>query len=144
MPEAWAEGKRGREEGNLGRWLIWVAHQHPQGWACSQCGWTFFAPTLLTDAEAKSAYDRLAAANFAEHDCTKYAQRANPSERESSEGDSVAQRARNLVVRGFKPKDAVEITLQEIMFEHRGDPTTVEKARVDAEDFLRRVKEGLI
>jgi len=47
-------------------------------------------------------------------------------------------------VRGFKPKDAVEITLQEIMFEHRGDPATIEKARVDAEDFLRRVKEGLI
>jgi hypothetical protein len=47
-------------------------------------------------------------------------------------------------MRGFKPKDAVEITLQEMMFEHRENPKLMEKARVDAEDFLRRVKEGLI
>jgi hypothetical protein len=123
----------------MGRWLIWVAHQHPQGWACSQCEWSFSIPTLLTDAEAKNAYDRLAAAHFGEHDCTKYARRAKTSERES-----VAQRARNLVVRGFRPKDAVEITLREIKFEHRDDPTVIEKAQVEAEEFLRRVKEGLI
>jgi len=47
-------------------------------------------------------------------------------------------------MRGFKPKDAVEITLQEIMFEHGRDPKIIEKARLDANDFLRRVKEGLI
>ena len=46
--------------------------------------------------------------------------------------------------RGFKPKDAMEITLQEMMFEHRGDPKFIEKAQKEAEDFMRRVKAGLI
>jgi hypothetical protein len=119
--------------------LIWIADREPQGWACSQCKWTCPMPTLLTDTEAKSAYDRLASAKFAEHDCTRYAPRGNLSEQ-----NSFAQQARNLVMRGFKPKDAVEITLQEMMFEHRENPKLREKARVDAEDFLRRVKEGLI
>jgi hypothetical protein len=36
----------------------------------------------------------------------------------------------NLVIRGFKPKDAVEITLQEMIFEHRENPKLMEKARV--------------
>jgi len=47
-------------------------------------------------------------------------------------------------MRGFKPKDAAQITLQEIMFEQRNDPSLVKRAQNDAEDFLRRVKEGLI
>jgi len=81
----------------------------------------------------------LASARFAEHDCTKYAQRANPSG-----SDSFAQRARKLLIQGFKPKDAVEIALQEIMFEHRGHPKIIEKAHSDAEEFIRRIKEGLI
>jgi len=49
-----------------------------------------------------------------------------------------------LVIRGFKPKDAADITLDEIIFEHRNDPQVAEKARKDAEDFLIRVKGGLI
>ena len=58
--------------------------------------------------------------------------------------ESFAARARKLVTRGFKPKDAAEITLQEIIFENRNDPVAVKKARADAEDFLRRVKDGII
>ena len=123
----------------MGGRLIWIADREPQGWACSQCAWTCHMPALLTGTEAKSAYDRLASAKFAEHDCTKYAQRGNLSEQ-----SSFSQKARNLVMRGFKPKDAVEITLQEMMLEHRENPKLMEKARVDAEEFLRRVKEGLI
>ena len=30
------------------------------------------------------------------------------------------------------------------MFEHSGDPKIIEKAHLDADDFLRRLKEGLI
>ncbi len=123
----------------MGRSLTWITDREVHGWACSQCEWTYPIPTLLTDREAKDAYDRLASANFAEHDCLKYLRRANPSYQES-----IAERARKLVMRGFKPKDAVEITLQEIMFEHGRDPKIIEKARLDANDFLRRVKEGLI
>ena len=60
------------------------------------------------------------------------------------DGDSFADRARKLVVRGFKPKDAAEITLQEIVFESRNDPSIAARAAADAEDFIKRVKEGRI
>jgi hypothetical protein len=109
------------------------------GWACSQCGWTFPVPALLSDQEAKSAYDRLASRKFQEHNCENHGQ---PDMAPDSE--SFAERARKLVTRGFKPKDAAQITLQEITFEKRNDPNAVKKAQGDAEDFLRRVKEGLI
>jgi hypothetical protein len=123
----------------MGRWLTWVSHQRATGWACSQCGWTFPVPSLLTDQEAKSAYDRLASSKFQEHDCAAHGQPELVADSES-----FASRARKLVTRGFKPKDAVQITLQEITFENRNDPGAVRKAQGDAEDFLRRVKEGLI
>ena len=61
-----------------------------------------------------------------------------------SDSESFAARARKLVTRGFKPKDAAQITLQEITFENRNDPSAAKKAQADAEDFLRRVKDGLI
>jgi hypothetical protein len=123
----------------VGRFLTWVSNQRLQGWACSECDWTFPIPALLTDPEAKSAFDRLAAAKFRGHDCTAHGQRrAAPAE------EGFAERARKLVVRGFKPKDAADITVQEILLEHRNEPGAAERARADAEDFLRRVKDGLI
>jgi hypothetical protein len=121
------------------RWLIWVGEQQLQGWACSRCEWNFPVPTLLSNRDAKNAYDRLASAKFAGHDCQEHSQRASGSQEET-----FAERARKLVTRGFKPRDAVEITLQEIMLEHGNKPTIIEKARADAEAFLRRVKEGLM
>jgi hypothetical protein len=123
----------------MARWLTWVSDQRLQGWACSQCEWAFPIPALLTDPEAKSAYNRLASAKFQEHDCAQHGKRTGPVD-----NDSFAARARRLVMRGFKPKDAVEVTLQEIMLEQRSNPKMVEQARADAEDFLRRVKDGLI
>ena len=47
-------------------------------------------------------------------------------------------------MRGFKPKDAAEITMQEIIFESRDDPDIARKVQIEAKDFLQRVKEGLI
>ena len=123
----------------MARWLTWVADQRRQGWACSQCEWHFPVPSLLTDPEAKSAYDRLAAAKFQDHDCAGHSQSAEPAV-----SDSFAERARTLVLRGFKPKDAADITLQEILLEHRNDPKMMAQARADAEDFLRRIRDGLI
>lgn len=123
----------------MGRWLTWVSHTRLTGWACSQCGWTFPVPPLLSDQEAKSAYDRLASSKFQEHDCMAHGQPAV-----LSDSESFAARARKLVTRGFKPKDAAQITLQEITFENRNDPGAARKAQADAEDFLRRVKDGLI
>jgi len=123
----------------MGRWLTWVSHQRLTGWACSQCGWTFPVPAMLTDQEAKSAYDRLAASKFQDHDCSVHGEPAV-----LIDSESFAARARKLVTRGFKPKDAAQITLQEITFENRNDPKAASKAQADAEDFLRRVKDGLI
>lgn len=49
-----------------------------------------------------------------------------------------------LIKRGYKPKVAVELALQETEIEHGHDATMMEKTRADAEDFLQRVRKGLI
>ena len=123
----------------MARWLTWVSDQRLQGWACSQCEWHFPVPSLLADPDAKSAYDRLAAAKFQDHACAEHDQPAAPAV-----SASFADRARGLVLRGFKPKDAADVTLQEILLEYRNDPKMMEQARADAADFLRRLKDGLI
>src|SRR5262249_19501424 len=123
----------------MARWLTWISEPQRQGWACSQCTWSCDTPSLLTDADAKSAFDRLAAAKFQEHDCNQHEAR-----HDTGRVESFADRARKLVTRGFKPKDAAEITLQELTLEYRNDKQAMDRARMDAEDFLRRVKEGLI
>ncbi len=56
----------------------------------------------------------------------------------------VAERARTLIRTGYKPKDAVELVLQEIALEYRNDPRIMEKARGDAENFLLKISKGLI
>ena len=123
----------------MGRWLTWVSHQRLTGWACSECGWTFPVPSLLTNPEAKSAYDRLASSQFQDHDCAVHGLPAV-----TGDAENFTARARKLVTRGFKPKDAAEITMQEIVFENRSNPAAAKRAKDDAEDFLRRVKDGLI
>ena len=124
---------------NTARQLIWTSHHTFQGWTCSQCEWNYPLPTLLTDADARTAYDRLAAGKFREHKCADHLARLEPADR-----DSFTARIRRLVQQGFKPKDAVELSLQEVALEYRGQPKTLEKARIEGEDFLRRVKAGLI
>ena len=123
----------------MARWLAWISEKDSHGWGCSQCAWIFQLPSLLTDPEAKKAYDRLAAARFQEHDCSLFAEK-----KQTGDGPNLTERARKLVMRGFKPKDAVELSLQEITLEFRSDPKMIQRAREDAEDFLRRVNEGLI
>ena len=49
-----------------------------------------------------------------------------------------------LVMRGIKPKDAVEIMFEEVALERGKNPKAMEKARADAEEFLRRIREGHI
>src|SRR2546426_2278925 len=120
------------------RSLTWVSDKHLTGWACSACDWTFPLPSLLSDPEAKKAYDRLASAKFQRHDCATH-QPVVPLDR-----DSFIARARGLITRGFKPKDAAEITMREIIFESRDDPDIARRVQIEAKDFLQRVKEGLI
>ncbi|HYM74791.1 MAG TPA: hypothetical protein VE377_02340 [Candidatus Dormibacteraeota bacterium] len=121
------------------RELIWTSHRTFEGWTCSQCEWNYPLPTLLTDADARTAYDRLAAAKFRDHKCAEHLSRLGPADQ-----DSFTARIRKLVSQGFKPKDAVELFLQEIELEYRGQPQTLARAKVAGEDFLRRLKAGLI
>ena len=126
-------------EKNTARQIIWTSDHSFQGWTCSQCEWNYALPTLLNDPEARTAYDRLAAAKFREHKCADHLSRL------ASPGDSsFTPRIRKLVTQGFKPKDAVELFLQEIALEYRNQPKVLAQAKTDAEDFLRRVKAGLI
>ncbi len=86
---------------------IWTSHHSFQGWTCSQCEWNYPLPTLLTDADARTAYDRLAAGKFREHKCADHLRRLGGADHES-----FTPRIRKLVAQGFKPKDAVELFLQ--------------------------------
>jgi hypothetical protein len=90
----------------------------------------------LSDPDAKSAYDRLARSRFDEHDCSKHPKVASDTE------ESFSNRARKLISRGYKPKDAVELVLEEIMLEYRHEPKRIEKARVDAQEFLSGLRKG--
>jgi uncharacterized protein YoaH (UPF0181 family) len=121
------------------RTMNWMSAHGSQGWICSRCEWNYPLPTLLTDPEAKTAYDRLASGKFREHACENYMSRLK-----TGEPASFAERIRKLVSQGFKPKDAVEILLQEVELEHNGDPKMMEQARREGEDFLRRIRVGLM
>jgi hypothetical protein len=127
-------------EARTARELLWSSDRSFQGWTCSQCEWKNPLPTLLNDPEARTAYDRLAAAKFREHKCADHLSRLDSP----SNGESFTPRIRKLVTQGFKPKDAVELFLQEIALEYRNQPKVQAQAKMDAEDFLRRVKAGLI
>ncbi len=127
------------EEDKNARVMTWVTDPNFQGWICSRCGWNYPLPTLLSDPAAKTAYDRLAAGKFRDHAC-----QAHPSHPKSSEPASFTARIRSLVREGFKPKDAVDILLQEVALEYHNDPKLLARARADGEDFLRRMREGLM
>jgi Zn-finger protein len=120
------------------RSMVWIEGTDG-GWSCSNCQWKIPVPTFLSEKEARDAYDRLAAAKFAEHNCEECS--LVP---EQSATSTVADRARILVMRGYTPKVAVEIVLYELEFEHRNDPGFMAKARVEAEEFLHRIRKGLI
>jgi hypothetical protein len=122
------------------RELIWTSNHTFHGWTCSQCEWNYPLPTLLNDPDARTAYDRLAAGKFREHKCADHLTRlgARP------DGDSFTAKIRQLLGQGFKPKDAVELMLQEVALEHRNEPATLAEARLEGEDFLRRMRAGLI
>lgn len=133
-----SEDRRHLEE-TTARQMIWTSHHAFQGWTCSQCEWNYPLPTLLNDPEARTAYDRLAAAKFREHKCADHLRRLAVPDQET-----FTPRIRKLVSQGFKPKDAVELFLQEVALEYRNQPKVLARAKEEAEDFLRRVRAGLI
>ena len=102
-------------------------------------------PTLLSGEEAKAAYDRLASAKFRQHLCEAATRiSATMAVAKHDVESAFVERARMLIKRGYKPKVAVELALQETEIEYGRDPTMMKKAHADAEDFLQRVRKGLI
>jgi hypothetical protein len=124
---------------HMARALIWMAYRDVQGWACSQCEWTYPLPSLLTDPQARDAFDRLASAAFKNHDCARH-----PKSAPAKPQEIFIKRMREFVSRGYKPKDAADLVVQEAMLEYRNEPATVQRARTEAEEFIRRVREGKI
>lgn len=122
--------------------LIWNDDPQNGGWACSNCSWKYPVPTFLSDPEAKRAYDRLAAAQFRDHICDS----PLPSRtvEDTSNEPSFDSRVMKLIKVGYKPKDAVDIALDEIGLEHRNDPKVMAAARNAAQVFLQKVREGRI
>ncbi|HLV86974.1 MAG TPA: hypothetical protein VKV39_08370 [Candidatus Sulfotelmatobacter sp.] len=121
------------------RELLWTVEPTFQGWTCSQCEWSNALPTLLRDPEARTAYDRLAASKFREHHCEDHRSRlVVPAD------ESFTERIRKLVSHGFKPKDAVELMVQQVSIEYPKNPKVQAQAKSEGEDFLRRLRAGLI
>jgi hypothetical protein len=120
------------------RELLWTVDKNFQGWTCSQCEWNSPLPTLLNDPEAKTAFDRLAAGKFRDHKCADHSPRLIPA------AEGFTSRIRRMVAHGYKPKDAVELFLQEIALEYRNQPAVLDQAKSEADDFLRRLRAGLI
>lgn len=128
------------------RFLIWTEGDN-KGWACSNCRWRFPVPTFLSGDDAKGAYDRLAAIKFKEHQCegedeTSFSE--FQPETKLDAGAPFAERARVFIKRGYTPKVAVELVLHEIEVEHGSHSQAMEKARAAAEDFLVKVRKGII
>lgn len=124
----------------MARNLAWAQDAGSARWICSECEWNYPLPTLLTDPEARSAFDRLARSRFEKHNCDDYPRQA----RSPVLGDSFSDRVRKFIVHGYKPKDAVQLVLDEIALEYRHQPSAIEKARLEAEDFLRKLRQGKI
>ena len=126
------------------RSLIWIQGDE-EGWACSNCRWTFPVPTLLNGKEAVAAYDRLAGVKFREHKCEAETSPSAPIQEPHRGVDThFAERARTLIKRGYTPKVAVELVLQETEVEHGNDPKVMAEARAEGEEFLLRARKGLI
>jgi hypothetical protein len=99
---------------------------------------------MLADPEARRAYDRLAAGKFRDHQCeTKFQPRADPPSAQPTD-TGLAERARVMVMRGYKPKDAVELVLQEMALEYSGHSNIMERARKESQEFLDKIRRGLI
>jgi hypothetical protein len=127
----------------MARYLVWSDETQDKGWRCSNCDWTFPLPTLLQDEEAKKAYDRLGTLKFKEHVCDDTVSSRRQAAA-TSRAPTFAERARAFVMKGYKPKDAVALVLDEVALECRNDPKIVSQAKAEGERFLLQIREGRI
>jgi hypothetical protein len=92
-------------------------------------------------AEARAAFDRLASAKFRDHVCEPWQSKRAQQEKREIDIDG---RVLVLIMRGYKPKDAVELALKDIALEFGNDPHAMAEAQAAADLFLRRLREGLM
>ena len=85
------------------RSLIWT-EGNEAGWSCSNCQWRFVLPPLLSGEKAMGTYDRLAAARFHEHSMRTCRDRFWQSQQNTTPDTFFVDRARMLIMRGYKPK----------------------------------------
>jgi hypothetical protein len=81
---------------------------------------------------------------FREHACLDAGFAAPKMEPAVGYGSPFADRARALIKRGYTPKIAVDLVLHELEIEHGSHSRKMDQARTDADDFLRKVRQGLL
>lgn len=121
--------------------MIWLDGA-PPGWACDRCNWRFPAPFSLDDDEAKGAYKRFATVNFRSHKCQAETDIAKSRAPGFNQENDFAGRARMLIMRGYKPKDAVEAVMRELTAECNNDGQALKKLRAEAEQFMLKIQQG--
>ena len=98
----------------------------------------------IRDHPETGAYDRATEAKVREHQRERETRSAQEQAIHRAADTAFADRARMLIKRGYAPKVAVELVLHEMEFEQGNNSRAMEKARADAEDFLRRARQGII
>lgn len=81
----------------------------------------------------------MAFAQFSEHDCKLHPSNGNQPETESHIG-----KMRLLVMRGSSPEEAAGEVLKEVSSRYPDQPATIDKVRKEADEFLRRIREGFL
>ena len=108
----------------MARWLTWVSHQTFDRMGVFAMRLDFSRPV---DADRSGCEECIRPAGFQQISGTRLCS-CTGNRPALSDSESFAARARKLVTRGFKPKDAAQITLQEITFENRNDPSAAKRA----------------
>jgi len=98
----------------------------------------------IRDHPETGAYDRATEAKVREHQREGETRSAQEQAIQRAADTAFADRARMLIKRGYAPKVAVELVLHEMEFEQGNNSRAMEKARAEAEDFLRRTRQGII
>ena len=98
----------------------------------------------IRDHPATGAYDRATEAKVREHQREGETRSAQEQAIHRAADTAFVDRARMLIKRGYAPKIAVELVLHEMEFEQGNNSRAMEKARAEAEDFLRRTRQGII
>jgi hypothetical protein len=126
------------------RSLIWIEGD-ANGWACSNCGWKFPRPNTAYCRGSEGCLRPPSRCEVCEHKCeAEPSVSATKREIKRNADTTFEERVRVLIKRGYRPKVAVELVLQEVEITHGNDPRFMERARADAEDFFLRVRKGLI